>query len=270
MSKLERVNANVEPFAINSPNGNRYAFGTTNSTDNINDNYNENIKKGFGTSPNDFPELEDFNALMFTESYLSGYLYQEGVPEWNDKQKYYVNSITKGSNGELYKSLSGTAENPNVGNNPTIVGSAAWKSILNDYVNLSGNQTIAGVKTFSSSPIVPTPTTGTQAVNKTYADLKVALTDFTGANQSLTAAGYQKLPGGLIIQWGYNSNLSAIRQVAITFPVVFPNLFLSGSLTTSNSAVAIDNGGSIYAVGKSGMAADLNQGYSFYWFAIGY
>jgi hypothetical protein len=37
-------------------------------------------------------------------------------------------------------------------------------------VLLEGDQTIDGVKTFSSSPIVPTPTTATQAVPKTYAD----------------------------------------------------------------------------------------------------
>lgn len=42
------------------------------------------------------------------------------------------------------------------------------------YVALSGNQTIAGIKTFSSSPIVPTPINGTQAVNKDYADSKVS------------------------------------------------------------------------------------------------
>lgn len=41
-------------------------------------------------------------------------------------------------------------------------------------VKLSGDETIAGVKTFSSSPIVPTPTTDTQAVNKIYVDTKVA------------------------------------------------------------------------------------------------
>ena len=37
-------------------------------------------------------------------------------------------------------------------------------------VRLTGNETIAGVKTFSSSPVVPTPTTDTQAANKTYVD----------------------------------------------------------------------------------------------------
>ena len=34
----------------------------------------------------------------------------------------------------------------------------------------TGNQTIAGIKTFSSSPIVPVPTTNTQAANKAYVD----------------------------------------------------------------------------------------------------
>ncbi|HAC70117.1 MAG TPA: hypothetical protein DCF41_00180 [Arcobacter skirrowii] len=37
-------------------------------------------------------------------------------------------------------------------------------------VKLTGNQTVAGIKTFSSSPIVPTPTTGTQVANKAYVD----------------------------------------------------------------------------------------------------
>lgn len=39
-----------------------------------------------------------------------------------------------------------------------------------DTVNLTGNQTVAGIKTFSLSPIVPTPTTSTQVANKAYVD----------------------------------------------------------------------------------------------------
>lgn len=37
-------------------------------------------------------------------------------------------------------------------------------------VYTTGNQIIKGIKTFDSSPTVPTPTTGTQAVNKEYVD----------------------------------------------------------------------------------------------------
>ena len=40
----------------------------------------------------------------------------------------------------------------------------------NAVVKLVENQTIAGIKTFMSSPIVPTPTAVNQAVNKQYVD----------------------------------------------------------------------------------------------------
>jgi hypothetical protein len=37
-------------------------------------------------------------------------------------------------------------------------------------VHVAGNETIGGVKTFSSSPVVPTPAVGSEAANKTYVD----------------------------------------------------------------------------------------------------
>lgn len=44
------------------------------------------------------------------------------------------------------------------------------KALDSAVVHKTGNETIAGTKTFSSSPIVPTPTTETQATNKKYVD----------------------------------------------------------------------------------------------------
>jgi hypothetical protein len=41
-------------------------------------------------------------------------------------------------------------------------------------VNLTGNQSIDGVKTFTSSPVVPTPSSATQAANKTYVDTAIS------------------------------------------------------------------------------------------------
>lgn len=46
----------------------------------------------------------------------------------------------------------------------------ALKADDNAVVKLTGNQTIAGVKTFSSSPVVPTATANNQAVNKGQMD----------------------------------------------------------------------------------------------------
>lgn len=48
---------------------------------------------------------------------------------------------------------------------------------------------------------------------------------FKGANQSLSANGYQKLPGGLIIQWGA-LNTTATNGT-VTFPTAFPNACFS-------------------------------------------
>jgi len=47
---------------------------------------------------------------------------------------------------------------------------------------------------------------------------------FTGANQSLAASGYQKLPGGLILQWGTTAVPSGanVGSQAMTFPIAFP------------------------------------------------
>jgi hypothetical protein len=49
----------------------------------------------------------------------------------------------------------------------TQLNSKAEDSVV---VHNTGTESIAGVKTFSSSPIVPTPTTSTQASNKSYTD----------------------------------------------------------------------------------------------------
>ena len=72
----------------------------------------------------------------------------------------------------------GNVDNTSDANKPV---STATQTALNakanasDTVNLTGDQTIAGVKTFSSSPIVPAATTSTQAVNKSQMDAADAL-----------------------------------------------------------------------------------------------
>lgn len=65
---------------------------------------------------------------------------------------------------------------------------------------------------------VTVPESG-ELATKEYADLKVALASFTGANQKLTGSGYQKLPGGLIIQWGTSETTPT--GVQVTFPISF-------------------------------------------------
>ncbi len=64
---------------------------------------------------------------------------------------------------QLTGDLGGTAASPTV---PGLANKADDSAV----VKLTGNQTVAGVKTFSSSPVVPTPTNGTDASTKGYVD----------------------------------------------------------------------------------------------------
>ena len=142
-------------------------------------------------------------------------------------------------------------------------------------VKLTGNQTISGVKTFSSSPIVPTPTVGTEAVNKDYADLKVALASFIGTNQSKVINGYQKLPGGLIIQWGSSvSTTNAGGGSGVTYPITFPTFTFQPIICNGDNNVALHNLSVISSqVSTSGFGwvSDLaNTEQRLNWFAIGY
>lgn len=71
--------------------------------------------------------------------------------------------------------------------NHTITEFATGGSTGDDNVKLTGSQTVAGVKTFSDSPIVPTPTSGNQASNKTYVDAEVSTKANTSAVNTLDA-----------------------------------------------------------------------------------
>lgn len=57
---------------------------------------------------------------------------------------------------------------------------------------------------------------------------------------SLSASGYQKLPNGMIIQWGQVTTTTGGASVAVTFPVAFPSAVLSIVMTniTNNGATA--------------------------------
>ena len=59
--------------------------------------------------------------------------------------------------------------------------------------------------------------------NKFIDGAKLA-TALKGSNQSLSTNGYQRLPGGLILQWGETADLAAEVEVAVTFPIAFPTL----------------------------------------------
>lgn len=108
------------------------------------------------------------------------------------------------------------------------VAQAAAEAAAANSVLLTGDQTVAGNKTFSSSPIVPTPTTDMQASTKKYVDdNKAALGSWVdksssyGAQQAATdgfVCAYLTSAGGETVQIsGYtdsNSNPTTVRSAS--------------------------------------------------------
>jgi len=65
-------------------------------------------------------------------------------------------------------------------------GAGSALAVNTTVVRTTGDQTLAGVKTFSSSPVVPTPTTDMQASTKKYVDDKLTSSVANGAAASQT------------------------------------------------------------------------------------
>lgn len=55
-------------------------------------------------------------------------------------------------------------------------------------------------------------------------------------SNSIAANGYQKLPSGLLIQWGVTPASSASANVTVTFPIAFPNGCVALTVSDSGSA----------------------------------
>jgi hypothetical protein len=101
----------------------------------------------------------------------------------------------------------------------TVVGRATTDTLTNKTVAL-GSNTVSGTKNQFNAAVSDTDF--------------VFQNDLTGSNQSLTTDGYQKLPGGLIIQWGRIGNgtpNSAGSTGTVTFPLEFPTALLNVQLT---------------------------------------
>ena len=114
----------------------------------------------------------------------------------------------------------------------------AFKTLLTSlYVGLTGNQTIAGTKSFTSPPIVPNPTAATHAVNL----------------QTLLASGIVRSVSGVTIANGSNPidlGQSAYAPVGLVSIIDSDGWDIKGSFgqwkygQTTNYTIEINNGGS--------------------------
>ena len=135
------------------------------------------------------PPHEYMNWLQNTFGSKLNHILKNGVASWNNTTQYLAgSSVQHNGNVWLCKATNTNSEPADVNANwKRIITVESLTTVLNGYVATTGDQDIDDVKTFLKSPIVPTPTTGTQAVNKDYVD------DIAGGYVNF-GIGEQKIP----------------------------------------------------------------------------
>ena len=177
-----------------------------------------------------------------------------------------VNTTNVSASGNITANNNITANgsvNSNTGlstNGPLIVnGNATVSGSINSKGSLTTSSDINAGNNINVTGIV---TTGAPA---TSPNQLVQLGQLFGSLSNGVKGGYQKLPSGLIIQWGLApsytfSSGGGNHTVAITFPIAFPNACIGGTISLGGPGSAVQNGGTpvVYFNNFSTTGASVN------------
>lgn len=115
-----------------------------------------------------------------------------------------------------------------------------------------------------------------QRVRQAIDSLALMPNDFSGSSQSLSGNGYQKFPGGLILQWGQVqvANISSTQVNQISFPIPFPTavpkIFVSHLGGISSVGVIVAQTPTPSLNGFSWMSDYTGGNMAINWFAVGW
>lgn len=152
MAKIERKTQKI--FAGSGANDDLAAFGSMITGQPVYTDDIENLQTTVYTqgwvkaiAANEAPFLEELNGVQYGFSKQLAYLFQNGIPEWDDNTAYYANTSFCQLNGKIYQSLT----NDNIGHSPA-GDSTNWK-VFFDVANvptLSGDNEFAGQNNFTT------------------------------------------------------------------------------------------------------------------------
>lgn len=258
----------------------------------------------------EIPPRQFFNYIDNKQDQAIAHINQHGIPVWDNTTEYQwsstgTKSICMGSDGTIYR-----AKQLNINQNPvTDTTDTYWEiafANVGDFYTQTQSDARYLQKSANLSDLVNPATARTnlsvysqaQTYTKTEVDAKTTIASvlqaqqqlsntvllsalrladaFQGANQSLATNGYQKLPGGLIVQWGVYVNASATANTFYTVPYLqpFPNgvfVFLATNRNTSatgtTGTTGILSSTTPLTAGQVAWGASGNMGV--FWVAIG-
>ena len=190
----------------------------------------------------EIPARQWFNWLDNRQDQAIAHIAQHGIAVWSEDLEYQAGkSYVQGSDGLVYKALT---TNTNI--NP--VGGA------------SGNWESAFITAASATQVASAAQARAMTANNVYLSPLQLANAFTGTNQSLASSGFQKLPGGLIIQWlqhqptgsnieqtvnwptPFTSQVYSMALLAVGSPTVGASAWRTASPTTTNFKYSTNNG----------------------------
>lgn len=199
----------------------------------------------------------EFNEIMFRYSTLLTIMDSQGILGWTNLVDYAVPAIVFGSDGFLYTAIA--ASGPGTAVKDPVSEPTFW---LKDIPVVAASETQAGVIKIATNAEAQA-----FSANKAIDGAKLN-TALQGSNQLMATNGYQKLPGGLIIQWGSGTG---VGSGTVTYPIPFPNaVFICIASDYASGVLAVPIGTNPNTLStfnwNQGSGANID---AFGWFAIG-
>ena len=159
--------------------------------------------------------FQNLNWLFRSITQHLKHLNERGIGDWDSDTVYEVGALVMHTDNEAYRCIL---------NPPTFQGpsNATYWVKYSTHIAPAASETVAGVAERAT-------TAEAQAWANDAAFLTaVTLSDaLKGANQSLAANGFQKLPGGLIIQWFTATESASAQSFTGAGGIAFPNACLA-------------------------------------------
>ena len=214
----------------------------------------------------EIPARQWFNFLDNRQDEAIAHINQHGIAVWDAVTEYQYDltgekSIVMGSDGIIYRTLT-----TNTNQDPTATVGVHWEIAfadsgafytktesdanylakaqnLADLTNTATARTNLSVysqaETYTKTEVDAKTTVASTAQAQAWTSNTTLITPlrlseaFLGANRSTATSGYQRLPGGFILQWFTSASVAAGGSLLVNYAIAFPTAAL-GAFTAYN------------------------------------